>query len=383
MSAEATLLLAVSRIVAWGVTYALHSTFILGGAFLLAHLAQLREVRAADGFWKAALLASVLTASFAAASGPQPLGGSFGLPMAMLEAPQERYIELVVPTTPGDAAVVRRWTETEIGSWRTVLPGRLTVLVFIAWVVGATLRLGRFGGAHVRLRRQLRRRRLLSRSELDPRVAEVLDRIPGGARVSVYDGSGGPIALAGEICLPTRVIAELSVERQRAVLAHEVAHLLRRDPYWLAALGALRATLFFQPLNSLALRTWREGAEYLCDDWAVREVGRPLELARSLAQIAAWTPPTDTVPSLSAVLGPGSSLVRRIERLVQQQPHRSRLRTRLATLALLLLLPTAVQLLPRVKPILPIPREFKFEETPLDMPEPAALPLPAPIRPLP
>ena len=49
-------------------------------------------------------------------------------------------------------------------------------------------------------------------------------------------------------------IAELDAPQLRAMLAHELAHLERRDPQWLAFACILERAFFFQPLNRLARR---------------------------------------------------------------------------------------------------------------------------------
>ena len=38
------------------------------------------------------------------------------------------------------------------------------------------------------------------------------------------------------------------------MLAHEIAHLVRRDPQWLVLARAIEMVFFFQPLNRLARR---------------------------------------------------------------------------------------------------------------------------------
>ncbi len=62
-----------------------------------------------------------------------------------------------------------------------------------------------------------------------------------------------PLALGGRhVVLPERFLQELDPEQQRAALAHEVAHVVRRDPEWRIAIEVLERALFFQPLNRLA-----------------------------------------------------------------------------------------------------------------------------------
>ena len=55
-------------------------------------------------------------------------------------------------------------------------------------------------------------------------------------RLSVSSKISIPLAvgiLSPEICLPERALTGLSCAEQRSMLAHELAHLMRRDPAWL------------------------------------------------------------------------------------------------------------------------------------------------------
>ena len=106
------------------------------------------------------------------------------------------------------------------------------------------------------------------------------------------------------------------------MLAHEVAHLVRRDPEWLVAARAIEMVLFFQPLNRLARHRMQEVAEYLCDDWAVARTSRPVTMAKCLAAVAEWVgrAPRVETPSLhpmsAMVESSGSPLVRRVGRIL-------------------------------------------------------------------
>ncbi|MGH7503271.1 MAG: HEAT repeat domain-containing protein [Longimicrobiales bacterium] len=127
-----------------------------------------------------------------------------------------------------------------------------------------------------------------------------------------------PMALTSrEVCVPDRFLTDLDVEQQCGALAHEAAHLARRDPSWVFGLAMLEAVFFFQPLNAFGLRRAKEAAEYLCDDWAVR-AGSGLGLARCLETVASWLLPGHSrlFAAVSAMAERRSTLVRRVERLV-------------------------------------------------------------------
>ena len=89
--------------------------------------------------------------------------------------------------------------------------------------------------------------------------------------------------------MPPRAFAGLTDEQQEGMLAHELAHLARRDPFWLVLGQAIACVLFFQPLNWVARRRLREISEMLSDEWAVARTGRPLSLAGCLAEVAGWS----------------------------------------------------------------------------------------------
>ncbi len=136
-----------------------------------------------------------------------------------------------------------------------------------------------------------------------------------------------PLALAGrQVVLPERFLDQLDAEQQQAALAHEVAHVVRRDPAWRVLAGALERAFFFQPLNRIARVRLAESAEFLCDQWAVRHTLRPLALARCLSAVAAWTSQESDVmlAGASPMAHSDSPLVRRVTQILADCPRRSR-----------------------------------------------------------
>jgi hypothetical protein len=65
-------------------------------------------------------------------------------------------------------------------------------------------------------------------------------------RSSVTPALAAPISfgiLRAEVCVPERALTELAPDELRAMLAHELAHVVRRDPLWLALAGVLERVL--------------------------------------------------------------------------------------------------------------------------------------------
>src|SRR6185503_2037636 len=154
-----------------------------------------------------------------------------------------------------------------------------------------------------------------------------------------------PVALGrDEICLPSRALSELDPVRMESIIAHELAHLVRRDPSWLTAARVIEALFFFQPLNILARRRMQESAEFASDAWASMRVARPLDLAHCLARVAEWTIASPRLPVPAMAERRGAVLVRRVERLTtgrvipEETPGRAlRLTAAVALVGLILL----------------------------------------------
>ena len=195
------------------------------------------------------------------------------------------------------------------------------------FVLGAAVSLLRLGLTARALRRTLRDRRPLRDGPLRERLALLLIRARirrEPVRLTLSTALRSPIALASrEIVVPPEAL-ELEARQQEAMLAHELAHVVRRDPAWLVLAAVIEALMFIQPLNRLARRGMQEAAEELSDDWAVRHIGSGLHLARCLAEVAGWlerghTPHRLTSPMASAG---GSMLVRRVRRLLDGRERR-------------------------------------------------------------
>ncbi|OJJ17239.1 hypothetical protein BKI52_31525 [marine bacterium AO1-C] len=90
------------------------------------------------------------------------------------------------------------------------------------------------------------------------------------------------------IVVPVKALEELSLEQQESMLAHELAHLQRRDDLWLKLSQALQVVLFFQPLNRWLFQQMYEVTEQICDAKAVQLTLNNQALAKCLVEVAGW-----------------------------------------------------------------------------------------------
>jgi hypothetical protein len=143
--------------------------------------------------------------------------------------------------------------------------------------------------------------------------------------------------------VPTRALHELPVQLARPALAHELAHLVRLDPLWLGLAHVLRSLFFVQPLNRLAARELTHLAELSADEWAVRQTGDRLALARCLTEFAGWLCPIEPPLGACAMVRRRGRLEERVRRLLAEGALRGRAshrgRALLVALSLVVLAP--------------------------------------------
>jgi hypothetical protein len=168
----------------------------------------------------------------------------------------------------------------------------------------------------------------------DPRLLASLSRLRQAAglrrpvRLSQHPGLRSPIAfglLDAEICLPAAALSELGAGRQECVLAHEVAHLRGRDPWWQLGVELVACVSFFQPLLFVARRRLRELAEFRCDAWVVAQTGDRAAMAHTLVEVAGWlaAPRGDGCPQAVSMAHHGSPLRERVRLILDGDPRRT------------------------------------------------------------
>jgi hypothetical protein len=398
---------------AWLLTYALHSTLLLTGAWGVTRRLGRRSLALQETIWRCALIGGLVTASMqlafaqvgrmpvaggwtlasaggaaekgaaqtgatlarvatdlrglppispsvaSSASGAQPASPAAERParsaaaasMAAIPAiPATRVITATSPVTGAvrrgvvTSSIVRQGLEPNRGvaapaASRANAAGAAVRQpaawpagrILAAWLVGAFLLSAAYLRSYVLLRRRLRYRPRVVGGVMLQRLGRLVREagIARPVRLTCTWRLRVPVALGGqvaEVCVPPRALFQLSDEQQDALLAHELAHLARRDPAWLLINQLMVALFFFQPLNWLARRRLRELSELICDQWAVAQTGRPLSLAACLAEVAAWSigPRRQACLPVPGMADRPSQLAYRIRRLLDGTPLEGR-----------------------------------------------------------
>jgi beta-lactamase regulating signal transducer with metallopeptidase domain len=351
----------------FALAYLLHSTLLLGGTWLVLRAARLRSWALEERLWKLAVILPLITAAI-------PLPTSWSRPLAWLNfepvVPSAQNLERDIAPTElkkpsvvavhlspvdqtdlpvmDDAARAARLTVATSEERRfpatpmsTTLPPKeaqtfataptadsaflsagicYTVLTFL--VVGALHVIRR----SIVFRRSLCDCRLAEDEPIRDMLADVLRRanIRRQVRLLVSTSDRPPAAFGlfrWTIVLPQALTPTLQPDELRALLGHEVAHLARGDAAWLW-IGRIACACFaFQPLNFLARARLRLAAEFLCDDWAVRNSANRFALARCLTHVAEWSAPFSSQAVELAAVGSESSLSERVESLILERPR--------------------------------------------------------------
>lgn len=339
----------------WLLTYLLHSTLLLGGAWLVTRRRVVAAARR-EVLWKVALVGGLVSATAQA----EVMGGSLGwsLPLPPLanatvsstsaaQAEPEAWTGLlgeragVEAPQPGDGPAAEAPVDvapeamaspavtadpaptpaaTAAAGWTA---GDLVTTGALAWLVGGGLLVLLYAIQRARALHRIGPRRAVDEEALLLLLARLRERggVRRAIRLTAAPGLGSPIALgADEIVLPEAALLELDPEQQEGLLAHELAHLVRRDPAWLTFACVLERLFFLQPLNLLARRELQEAAEYLCDDWAVTRTGSGFSLARCLVKVAEWVDTRPATVPLAGMAARPSQLVSRVHRLLEGRP---------------------------------------------------------------
>jgi hypothetical protein len=375
----AEFLSAAALVLSWSATYLIHSTGLFAGVWLFLRFHRTAGHALRETLWKTALVGSIVTASAQMLPAPRPaftditvsideLRSPPAVPLASAEsrdpaagtgsskadAGQARAAAAeatgtgepdsvlwivsaaVVPDAPGgtsgfpaaavadvrDPGTARKHAASH--TWGilkqpatlclalTIATALMAILLGIARCVWQTWSLRRkIAGCSI-VNAGPGRRLLDEMRRLVPRAPDVLllsspdDPEPAAFGITQWT-----------IVLPARAETDLSEDELRALLAHELAHLVRGDSRWLWISRVACSCLAFQPLNHLARREWQRAAEFLCDSWAVSRTGTPLALARCLAEVAGWRLTGRPSAALLAATGRKSGLAGRIERLLE------------------------------------------------------------------
>ena len=126
-----------------------------------------------------------------------------------------------------------------------------------------------------------------------------------------------PLATAGNVVVVPDWALDLPAPQRRALLAHEIAHLARRDPLWRGLLAFWRGLLCPLPLAALAAQRLDLLAEWRCDAAAAQATGDGRALAACLTHCLEQRIRPAFPAFAAAMAAPRSPLLQRAEHLLE------------------------------------------------------------------
>ena len=341
-------------------TLLLHATLFLAVAWAVERLGWVKRVAAREFLWRSAVLGSVASAVLQLGLAATQ-GGSLLTPLLQVSmptahermqadtvSPQQSKATSAAPariaqdTAPARSTGVRYPAaaeasapavpvpRTEDASLRAVAPVSAPLPALVArilpWLLAAWLAYAVWCGLRLLLAARALRR--LQRDALELEASEWQDDAAQMARafavpvpsLRISTEIGSPMAtLSGLILLPVWALP-LPREQRRAMLAHELSHLLRGDPLWRLGLALWRGLLWPLPLSALALQRLDALAELECDAAAARVLGDGRPLAECLAHCLEQRLNPQFPAFAVAMAAPRSPLLQRAERLLEGAP---------------------------------------------------------------
>jgi beta-lactamase regulating signal transducer with metallopeptidase domain len=255
----------------------------------------------------------VLACLALAAMGAAPLA-TYGV-MASLEPASAARMASALPPANGAGAVPA--AAAQLGAWQRILPW-----LVIAWLGGVMVFSIRLIGGWFTAARLRRVKSWPAPGEWQQTVGRLVGRmgIAHSVRLTISSLVEAPAVvgwLRPVILMPVGALTGLPTEHVEALLAHELAHVLRRDYLVNLLQSVAEAVLFYHPAVWWLSAQIRQERELCCDDLAVAASGDVLTYASALAELESCRP----AHRKTAMAANGGGLLHRIARLLgQPQP---------------------------------------------------------------
>ncbi|MCC7503813.1 MAG: M48 family metalloprotease [Saprospiraceae bacterium] len=250
----------------------------------------------------------------------------------------QQQIAVETGMTPDQLAAGIEMTDesvrSQIGAW---LDQYHPVVVGV-WLLGFGIFLLRLAGGLLGIQRLRRSAVLLAGTHwAAEQLNALLVRLPYRRSVDLLESAMVHVPLTvgwlkPVILLPLGMVNQLSPAEVEAILAHELAHIARRD--WLFNLlqAFIEALFYYHPAVWWLSALVRRERENCCDDVAIALTGNRLVFAKALVQVQEMTRERNRKPVLAlgasgatAWLRRRPLLLERIQRILNQQHKKSQL----------------------------------------------------------
>jgi beta-lactamase regulating signal transducer with metallopeptidase domain len=162
-----------------------------------------------------------------------------------------------------------------------------------AWLIGVAFFSLRSAGGFILLERERRRQSSVVQERILEMCYSLQDQLSLGRAIQYCECAWlqAPAVigwLRPIVFLPVNALTGLSEEQLRAVIAHELAHIKRFDPFVNVFQVCVETLLFYHPAVWWLNKRIRVEREHCCDEAAVATCGNAVEYARALTLMEEW-----------------------------------------------------------------------------------------------
>lgn len=302
------------RALGWALAHSLWQGAVLA-LLLLILLPRLQTARQ-----RYALAYSTLMAVFAAAVGTFYWKFQASTPLAdtnttvLSEAPADSSVLFEAPFLESSlSASFSQWLEANLA------------LIVAFWLLGFVFFLLRLAGGLWQIHRLKTRNLRALEAEWQEKLEALGARIGVAQSVRLFESAWvhAPLTigwLKPAILLPIGFVNQLSFAEVEAVLAHELAHIARRDWVFNLLQAFVETLFYYHPAVWWVSQVIRRERENACDDTALTATGNPLAFARALVQVQEMA---TLLPTLALAMSGKRRrpLLERVRRILNQAPQ--------------------------------------------------------------
>lgn len=195
-------------------------------------------------------------------------------------------------------------------------------LIVACWLIGFVFFLLRLGGGLWQVHRLRTRGLIVLEAEWQEKLVALSHRIGVSQPVRLLESAlvRSPLTigwLKPVILLPIGFVNQLSVSEVEAVLAHELAHIARRDWFFNLLQVFVESLFYYHPAVWWISGVVRRERENACDDAALVATGNPIAFARALVQVQEMATPLPTL-ALAMSGKRARPLLERVKRILNQ-----------------------------------------------------------------
>ncbi len=244
-----------------------------------------------------------------------------------------------ISSMSGAEAIVITGNSPQIAEPSLVTTPEYYKMIVYSWMIGALLFILKNTGAMFIVQSTKWTSRMEYASEYQELIGEVKRRMMYTGRkvrlaYSQYVTKPILVGIIKPVVLfPVGILTQLEKSEVEAIIAHELAHLIRKDQYINGLMIILETIFYFHPGIWWLNAQMRKVREEDCDDKVISIYGDRMMYVKTLLKTQEWSSSEKRIPALAIDGNSKSNFYNRIKRLLNMETQQSNSRTHLVAMA--------------------------------------------------